>query len=214
MSDSLANTRQEYEMSTLRLDDLDANPITQFENWYEQAAEHVVLDPNAAVLSTLHESGYPDARVILLKGVSDGSFVFFTNYASAKGEEISKDPKVSLVFYWKELQRQVRILGVASRISAEASDTYFHSRPRESQLGVWVSPQSRVIPDRATLEERMREYTEKFEGEEVPRPDYWGGYAIRPSQIEFWQGGRARLHDRFRYTMVEGSDWRIERLAP
>ncbi len=213
MSDSLANTRKEYKQSSLTRDELESNPVDQFKSWYDKATELVKMDANAGSLSTVDESGRPDARIVLLKGIEDDRLLFFTNYDSTKGKHIEVNPFVSWVFYWKELEQQVRISGEATKVSEEEATKYFHSRPRESQISVWTSQQSEVIEDRAVLENRFKHFSDKFAGRDIPKPENWGGYSITPFEIEFWQGRAYRLHDRFRYRR-HGEGWMIQRLAP
>jgi pyridoxamine 5'-phosphate oxidase len=197
----------------LHADQLAADPIDQFRRWFEVALAEVPL-ADAMTLATTDADGTPDARMVLLKGYGPDGFRFFSNYQSTKAAQLSANPRAALVVYWRELDRQVRARGPVERLHAADSDAYFASRTRESQLGAWASPQSRTLPDRDTLDRRLREAEARFGGEaEVPRPDFWGGYRLSPEEIEFWQGQEARLHDRFRYTR-EGSGWRIERLAP
>jgi pyridoxamine 5'-phosphate oxidase len=198
----------------LRRAELAGDPIEQFGRWYELAEREVPL-PEAMTLATVGADGAPDARMVLLKGHGADGFRFFTNYESAKGAQIAADPRAALVIYWREQDRQVRVRGSLERLAAAESDAYFATRHRESRLGAWASPQSRPLPDRDALEAGLRETEARWEGEdEVPRPDHWGGFLLRPETIEFWQGQRARLHDRFRYTREPGGGWRIERLAP
>ena len=198
----------------LRRAELAGDPIEQFGRWYELAEREVPL-PEAMTLATVGADGAPDARMVLLKGHGPDGFRFFTNYESAKGAQIAADPRAALVIYWREQDRQVRVRGSLERLAAAESDAYFATRHRESRLGAWASPQSRPLPDRDALEAGLREAEARWQGEDdVPRPDYWGGFLLRPETIEFWQGQRARLHDRFRYTREPGGSWRIERLAP
>jgi pyridoxamine 5'-phosphate oxidase len=193
--------------------DVHQHPLQQFKAWFKEAIDADVAEPNAFVLATVNEMNKPSARVVLLKEVTDMGFVFFTNYQSHKGLEMDTNPHVSLNFFWSELERQVRIDGVVKKISDEESDDYFNSRPRESQIGAWASPQSSIIHNRPVLETRVDFYTKKFKGADVPRPPYWGGYLVKASQIEFWQGRPSRLHDRILYDYIDGH-WVIERLAP
>jgi pyridoxamine 5'-phosphate oxidase len=193
--------------------DLNADPFAQFAHWYETARAEVPL-ADAMTVATVGADGTPDARMVLLKGHGPDGFRFFTNYGSAKAGEIDADPRGALVVYWREHDRQVRARGPIERLSEADSDEYFASRPRESRLGAWASPQSRPLVDRAELDARLAEVRGRFDGvEDVPRPDTWGGFVLRPATIEFWQGQQARLHDRFLYTR-EDECWRIERLAP
>lgn len=213
MSKSLADTRTDYTSGKLERTDLDSNPYILFQNWYDEADTHVSIDANAMVLSTVDESHRPDSRVVLLKGLESERFIFYTNYESVKGQQIELNPHVSLLFFWKELQRQVRIDGLASKISEEESTYYFHSRPRESQIGAWASHQSKPLADRLSLESSYERFEAEFEGKDIPKPDYWGGYAVEAYRFEFWQGRASRLHDRFTYSQ-EGGEWNINRLAP
>ena len=200
----------------LRRADLADDPIEQFESWWARAQEIVPM-PEAMTLATVDEAGAPDARMVLLKGHGPNGFRFFTNYESAKAAQLAAEPRAALILYWKELDWQVRVRGKTERLPAEPSDEYFASRPRGSRLGAWASPQSPALPDRETLEGRLREIEERFgpgdEAQEVPRPPFWGGFLLRHETVEFWQNGRSRLHDRFRYTR-EGGGWKIERLGP
>ncbi|MGH2940052.1 MAG: pyridoxamine 5'-phosphate oxidase [Solirubrobacterales bacterium] len=197
----------------LHEDDLSPDPFEQFARWYEMATAEVPL-ADAMTLATLGSDGMPDARMVLLKGHGPDGFRFFTNYESAKARQIAADPRGALILYWREHDRQVRARGPIERLPAADSDAYFASRGRESRLGAWASPQSRPLADRAELDARLAEVRERFDGvEEVPRPDFWGGFVLRPEAIEFWQGQQVRLHDRFVYTRT-GATWRIQRLAP
>jgi pyridoxamine 5'-phosphate oxidase len=188
------------------------DPIEQFREWYERAKREVPL-ANAMTLATVDENGAPDARMVLLKGYGPDGFRFFTNLTSAKARQLEASPRAALVLYWRELDRQVRIRGAIERLPEGDSDAYFESRPREAQIGAWASPQSEPLPDRAALDARVDEVLERFPGNELPRPPFWGGYVLRPKAVEFWQGQAARLHDRFLYTRV-ADGWRLERLAP
>jgi pyridoxamine 5'-phosphate oxidase len=193
--------------------DADPNPFKQFEKWFKQAEAAVPILPNAMTLATAGRNGVPSARVVLLKDFDEHGFVFYTNYLSPKGKELSENAVASLCFYWAELGRQVRITGTVSGTSSEESEAYFHSRPVDSQLGAWASNQSEVISSREVLEARMEELVRTYEGTEIPLPPYWGGYRVAPLVLEFWQSRPSRLHDRLRYTRTEG-DWVIERLSP
>jgi pyridoxamine 5'-phosphate oxidase len=188
------------------------DPIEQFAEWWERAERDVPL-PEAMTLATVDGDGVPDARMVLLKGFGPDGFRFFTNYESAKGVELAASPRAALVIYWRELDRQVRVRGAVERLPAEDSDAYFASRPRDSRIAAAASPQSRAI-ERVELDRRYDELDAELGGAEVPRPDYWGGYLLRPDAIEFWQGRESRMHDRFRYTLEAGGGWTIERLAP
>jgi pyridoxamine 5'-phosphate oxidase len=213
---SLADIRREYSRADLRRTDLDANPLTQFQKWFEQAKAALTekaLDVNAATLATADKSGKPSARIVLLKGLDERGFIFFTNYDSRKGSELAENPNASLVFYWQQLERQVCIAGVIEKISRAESEKYFKSRPRGSQLAAWASNQSDVVKDRAALEAKWSEMEKKFPGE-IPLPPNWGGYVLKPERIEFWQGRPSRLHDRFQYLRQQSNSWKLERLAP
>jgi len=209
----IATLRKEYSKASLDEATISKDPIQQFDLWFNEAVTAQVPEPNAMNLATVNR-GRPASRIVLLKGVENGMFVFYTNYQSRKGKELEQNPACSLTFFWPELERQVRIEGEATRVDVKRSDEYFRSRPRGSQVGAWASPQSSVINDRALLEERAKQIEEKFKGQEkLPRPHQWGGYEIDPLLIEFWQGRLNRLHDRILYSKVDGV-WKINRLAP
>jgi pyridoxamine 5'-phosphate oxidase len=210
----LAGIRKEYRLQSLLEKDVDVNPIKQFEKWWQQASESNIEEANAMTLATCTCDGKPSARIVLLKGIKENGFIFFTNYDSKKGKQINDNPFVSLVFFWKEIERQVRIEGQAKKISKHESDAYFSSRPLESRIGAWSSQQSAVIKNRETLEINAAEYTNKFQLQDIPKPENWGGYMVIPNLVEFWQGRPGRLHDRLQYTVSENSNWKIERLAP
>jgi len=215
MKAKLASLRKSYEKGILDMDQISDNPIQLFQTWFYEAKESDSIDEaNAMSLTTLGLDGYPRARVVLLKDYSEEGFVFFTNYHSDKGKSLLKHPKVGLSFYWPVLERQIIIKGTAEQLSAERSDQYFHSRPRGSQLGAHVSPQSEEIRDRKFLEDRQAEYEKKYENTEIPRPQHWGGILVVPSEIEFWQGRPNRLHDRICYVLENGLEWKTKRLAP
>ncbi len=210
---NLADFRREYSDRGLTRGDLDADPIAQFSLWFAQATELEVPEPNAMTLATVDATGMPWQRTVLLKYFDKDGFVFFTNYSSRKAQQIAENPRVSLLFPWITLERQVIVQGKAEKISTAESLKYFTTRPRESQIGAWVSNQSEVITSRKFLMQKLAEIREKFKQGEIPLPSFWGGYRVVPEAIEFWQGGPARLHDRFLYQR-EGAEWGIERLAP
>ena len=212
--DHVARLRQEYTRAGLKESDADPSPIEQFRRWFEDALAADLHEPNAMTLATATPDGRPSARIVLLKGFDEQGFVFYTNYEGRKSRELEINPYCALVFYWGELERQVRIEGRVSRVSEADSDAYFAGRPRGSQLGAWVSEQSRPVQDRGALEERLRELEAGYDGREVPRPPFWGGYRVEPEVIEFWQGRENRLHDRLRYRRSDGGRWRRERLQP
>lgn len=234
---AIADLRREYNLTGLRRRDLDADPIAQFKKWFDQAAGVRAsgrlrkfciklykklllstgaepLDLTAMTLATVDKQGRPSARVVLLKGVDERGFVFFTNYESRKGQELAENPQAALVFYWSDQERQVCIAGEVAKLPPAESDAYFQTRPRGSQEAAWASSQSAAIRDRAALEEKWRHVEAQHAGKEVPRPPFWGGYRLSPARMEFWQGRPNRLHDRFRYTRQPDKTWRIERLSP
>lgn len=210
----IANIRKEYIWGGLAESDVDADPLRQFEVWFRQALTANVPEPNAMTLATATPDGQPSARVVLLKAFDAAGFTFFTNYDSRKGRELAANAHAALLFFWPELQRQVRIEGTVERVTEVESDAYFRSRPLGSRLGAWASPQSEVIASREVLEERVRELMQRYPDGEVPRPPHWGGFRVRPLTIEFWQGRPDRLHDRLRYQRVQVAGWRLERLSP
>jgi len=209
--DRLARLREEYTGSGLR--ESDPDPIEQFRGWFEEALAAELHEPNAMTLATATPGGSPSARMVLLKGFDERGFVFYTNYEGRKAEELEANPRAALVLYWGELRRQVRVEGGVSRLPDAESDAYFAGRPRGSQLGAWASEQSRPVSDRGVLEQRLRELEANYEGHDVPRPPFWGGYRVEPETIEFWQGRENRLHDRLVYRRSDGQ-WRRERLQP
>jgi pyridoxamine 5'-phosphate oxidase len=230
---AIADIRREYEQGGLDRADLGANPLAQFNQWFAQASSgsrwrkigialyklwhailgHVPIDVNTMVLATVDQAGRPSTRAVLLKGVDEHGFVFFTNYDSRKGHELAENPNAALTFYWADLERQVCVAGAESKLSHDESETYFKSRPRGSRLAAWASNQSSVVADRAVLEKRWNEMAAQFPGD-VPLPPNWGGYILKPERIEFWQGRLNRLHDRFCYTRQADNSWRLERLSP
>ena len=210
----IADLRREYTLAGLRRADLEADAITQFSKWFEQALAAKVPEPNAMTLATVDKDGRPSARIVLLKHLDARGFTFFTNYASRKGCELEGNSNAGMVFFWQELERQVCVAGSVVKVSREESAKYFNSRPKGSRLAAWVSSQSETIENRAVLEKKLAELTDKYPGEEVPLPPYWGGYCLTPSRVEFWQGRSNRLHDRFQYLRQPDKGWRIERLSP
>lgn len=213
MRKEIADIRKDYQLESLTEQDVAANAIAQFTRWWDEAVNSEIDEVNAMTLATASDKGIPAARIVLLKDYDENGFVFFTNYNSDKGMQLAANPHATLLFFWKELERQIRIEGVAEKVSAAESDDYFYSRPVGSRIGAWSSPQSRVIANREILEQNVATYTNEF-GENVPRPEHWGGYRIKPAVIEFWQGRSSRLHDRIRYMLTAENNWVIERLAP
>ena len=212
----MKDIRKSYHKGTLDLSDLKENPIDLFLEWWKDATESEIVEPNAMTLATVNKESKPSARIILLKGVSDEGFEFYTNYKSQKAHDLEENPNAALVFLWKELERQVRIEGVVEKLAFEKSQEYFQSRPRGSQIGAWASPQSQIIPDKKILDENYNLISNQFEFvDPLPCPEFWGGYVVKPILIEFWQGRPNRMHDRFRYRKNnEGENWAIDRLAP
>jgi pyridoxamine 5'-phosphate oxidase len=211
---SLQDLRKEYSKATLDIKTVTPSPIVQFDKWFKEALDAKLPEPNAMNLATVSKTNRPTSRIVLLKGIENNCFVFYSNYQSNKGKELDENPMCALNFFWPELERQVRIEGVVERISEERSTNYFQSRPRASQIGAWSSPQSLVIADRKLLEDRAAEITKRFKGHPaLPKPKQWGGYQVDPFMVEFWQGRESRLHDRILYTKTD-SVWKVVRLAP
>jgi pyridoxamine 5'-phosphate oxidase len=211
---TLSELRNEYSKASLDVSSLYYDPIKQFEKWFHEALNAKVLEPNAMNLATINENNRPSSRIVLLKGIENNQFLFYTNYQSVKGRELDHNPACALTFFWPELERQVRVEGIAERIDEKRSTEYFQSRPRGAQVGAWASPQSSIIENRNILEERAQQIEKKFEGvEKLPKPNQWGGYQINPVVIEFWQGRANRLHDRIQFSRIDNV-WKIHRLAP
>jgi pyridoxamine 5'-phosphate oxidase len=214
INSKIVSLRKEYSSAFLNEEDVNHNPFKQFELWMHQAVEAEILEPNAMTVSSVSSEGKPSSRIVLLRGFDENGFVFYTNYNSHKGHDMAQNKYACLNFFWPELERQIRIEGSIAKIDQQTSTNYFHSRPRESQIGAWASIQSAVIANRKVVEDAFIYYTEKFKDLElIPKPEHWGGYNIKPTSIEFWQGRPSRLHDRLRYTEVNGA-WKIERLSP
>ncbi|HOY15551.1 MAG TPA: pyridoxamine 5'-phosphate oxidase [Saprospiraceae bacterium] len=210
----MASLRVNYAQTSLDITDVDPNPFHQFSKWFKEATQSKVKEPNAMVLSTCGNDHFPESRTVLLKGFDENGFTFYTNYESDKGKQLAENNQCTLLFLWLDLERQVRIKGTASKVNRSESEEYFHSRPRESQIGAWTSPQSKEIPSRQYLESKYTTEVEKFADQEViSLPDFWGGYQINPIEFEFWQGRPSRLHDRITYKRTEDK-WKIVRLAP
>jgi pyridoxamine 5'-phosphate oxidase len=210
---AIADIRQDYKMNALSEADVSANPIDQFTKWWDEAIASKIEEVNAMTLATVNKAGKPSARIVLLKGISEAGFEFFTNYESHKATDMAENNQVALVIFWKELERQIRIEGTVEKLSAEKSDAYFNSRPEGSRIGAWSSPQSKIIAEREILEIKVAETKKEFENKTIERPTFWGGYIVNPVLIEFWQGRSSRLHDRLEY-FLENDCWSIRRLAP
>ncbi len=213
--DDTQNLRSDYDLDKLEIEDLLTNPLDMMKSWFQHALDLDIPETNAMTLATVNADGQPSARTVLLKEFNDTGFIFYTNYQSRKAQELEQNPKAGILLFWKEIQRQIRIEGVVEKVSEEASKAYFQSRPKGSQLGAWASPQSRIIADRSTLEDRLEELQTIYQNyERLPLPSYWGGYCLKPHYYEFWQGRKNRLHDRFDYRKNGGNQWVINRLAP
>jgi pyridoxamine 5'-phosphate oxidase len=211
---NIADIRKDYKMQSLSEADVAPTPKEQFDKWWDDATKSDILEVNAMTLATVDQAGVPSARIVLLKGYDERGFVFFTNYNSAKGNELAQNANACLVFFWKELERQVRITGITEKISTEESIAYFNSRPDGSKIGAWASPQSLAVAGKAWLKETFDYYVERFKHGEIPKPPHWGGYRIKPVKAEFWQGRPSRMHDRILYTQQNDGSWKTERLAP
>ena len=214
MEKTIAELRKDYTLEGLHESGVSYNPFQQFGIWFEQTLSAQLPEPNAMTVATSTPDGTPSARIVLLKNFDERGFIFYTNYLSHKGVELITNPQAAIVFWWAELERQVRICGNVEQISDQESDKYFYSRPLNSRLGAWASEQSQAIASREVLEERFQELQEKYANEEIPRPPYWGGFLVVPQQFEFWQGRTSRLHDRLGYTLLDDGGWQIERLSP
>ena len=212
-NDEIANLRREWSSRRLDESNVSSNPFGQFSEWMREAVDAEILDPNAMTLATADKNGMPSARIVLLKSIDEKGLVFYTNFGSKKGKDLLENPRASVVFFWKELERQLRVMGTIERTSKKESEAYFKTRPYESQIGAWASRQSSELKSRKLLEEKFAEIKSKYPEGEVPLPDFWGGFRIIPEQFEFWQGGPNRLHDRIAY-LREKDKWRIIRLAP
>jgi len=211
---SIAAIRRDYMKEALSENQVEENPFRQFDHWWDEAVKAEIDEVNAMTLSTVSSDGKPTARIVLLKGYDDYGFVFFTNYESKKGKDLLLNPNASLLFFWKELERQVRIEGTCEKVSEAESDQYFYSRPEGSRIGAWASPQSQVISSRDVLDSNLAELEKRFRDTPVTRPPHWGGYRIKPQTMEFWQGRPSRLHDRIAYSQDSSGDWIFARLAP
>lgn len=214
MSTTIAGIRKEYKLQTLSEKDILQDPFEQFNKWWQEAINAGIDEPNAMTLATASADGMPDARIVLLKDLSEKGFAFYTNYNSAKGRQLEENPRAALVFFWKELERQVRISGLVSLAPEKMSDDYFNSRPEDSRIGALASPQSEPIESREWLEEKERKIRSEWAGKTITRPTHWGGYWVKPVRMEFWQGRPSRLHDRLQYSLQSTGTWKIERLAP
>ena len=214
MNLSISDLRQNYTLAGLNEADAAKDPIEQFASWFQEANDAQLKEPNAMTLATISPDGFPSARIVLLKHFDAAGFVFYTNYHSTKGQHLQQNPRAALVFWWAKLERQVRIEGKVEKMPERDSDCYFNSRPCNSQLGAWVSAQSKVIPNREILEQKFTQLQQEYVNKDIPRPPHWGGFRVIPATIEFWQGRPSRLHDRLRYRLLEDGIWLRERLSP
>ena len=214
MEKTIAELRKDYTLEGLHESGVSHSPFQQFGIWFEQTLSAQLPEPNAMTVATSTPDGTPSARIVLLKNFDERGFIFYTNYLSHKGVELITNPQAALVFWWAELERQVRICGNVEQVTDEESDEYFYSRPLNSRLGAWASEQSQAIASREVLEEKFQELQDKYVNEEIPRPPHWGGFLVVPQEFEFWQGRTSRLHDRLRYTLLDNGNWQIERLSP
>ncbi|MBO3461764.1 pyridoxamine 5'-phosphate oxidase [Aetokthonos hydrillicola Thurmond2011] len=214
MDKTIADLRRDYTLHGLSEIEVDPNPYIQFQRWFDQALAAQLVEPNAMTLATTSSKGKPSARMVLLKDFDERGFVFYTNYNSQKGQQLAENPQASLVFWWAELERQVRIYGSVEKVSENQSDEYFYSRPITSRLGTWVSNQSEVIESREILEKKLLELETVYQDQDIKRPSHWGGFRVIPTEIEFWQGRPSRLHDRLLYTLADDGSWKIKRLSP
>jgi pyridoxamine 5'-phosphate oxidase len=213
MNEAIAGIRKDYKLKSLLEADLKKDPVEQFSIWWDEAVKSDIAEVNAMTLATCNADGRPSARIVLFKGLTNDGFVFYTNYQSNKGKELERNPYAALVFFWKELERQVRIEGAVEKINEAESDSYFQSRPAGSKIGAWSSAQSSTVASREVIEESYLNYLKKFDTNPIPRPPFWGGYIVKPKKMEFWQGRSSRLHDRIMYSK-QNEDWKIERLSP
>ncbi len=213
-AEEIARLRKDYSLHSLSEHEVASSPIEQFKRWWSDAERSEIIEMNAMTLATTGDDNFADARTVLLKGFDDRGFVFFTNYNSTKGREIGFNPACCLLFFWKELERQVRIKGIATKVAPQESDDYFRTRPEGSKIGAWSSPQSEVVQNKTWLEQAFNHYSEKFKKEKLRRPPHWGGFRVKPVKVEFWQGRPNRMHDRILYTELSSGNWKIERLAP
>jgi pyridoxamine 5'-phosphate oxidase len=214
MNKAIADIRKDYMLQALLEADVDNNPFSQFSRWWDEAVSSAITEVNAMTLATSNKDGVPSARIVLLKGFSESGFVFFTNYQSHKAKDLDENPLAALVFFWKELERQIRIEGQVEKISNEESDLYYNSRPVGSRIGAWASPQSQPVKNREVIENSFTKFSEKFKDNLIERPEHWGGYNLKPNKVEFWQGRASRLHDRIEYVLNKNNQWKLQRLAP